>query len=66
MTKAKPTQPLEFKLSYDTAACLLDILTAQSVHAIRAEKEGFPSLMEQWKKVEPLFHYVKQYVEKAT
>jgi hypothetical protein len=59
----KATKPLEFKLTFETAASLLDVLTGVSVRAIREQEQKHESLMHQWKTIEPLFHYIRQYVD---
>lgn len=66
MANNRTTPPLDVKLTFDTAANLLDVLTAQSVHAQRAAEEGYPSLLGQMEKLMPLFHHLRNYVEKAS
>jgi hypothetical protein len=56
--------PLEFKMSYKTAASLHHLMCAQSVHADRAEKEGRPALKESFETVLPFFNFVSEYLDK--
>lgn len=63
MAKLKTTPNLPFNLKFETAASLLDILTASSVHAQREADAGHPALLKQFETIEPLFHHIRVYVE---
>ena len=63
-TKVNRTPPLNVNLTFETAANLLDILTAQSVHSLRCAEQGQSALQQQFQKISPLFHHLREYVEK--
>ncbi len=59
----KSTAPLAVKVRFDTVCSLVDVLTAQLVHAQRLAEQGMPTLLEQWEDIKPLYLAMVQYVD---
>ncbi len=50
-------------MRYDTACSLVDVLSAQYVHAQRLAQEGHPTLLEQWEDIKPFYLALLSYVD---
>ena len=60
--KRRNTPPIEFKLSYETAANIHDILTQQSVHVETIGKSA--ALKDQFDQIKSFYNYLTLYLEK--
>lgn len=61
---AKSVPPIEFSLSLETALTLVDVMLQQQQHAINADKQGYPVLLEQFNKLLPFFNFLLEYTNK--
>lgn len=56
--------PIEFKLSYTTAASLHHLICAQHVHAKKIAEQGNDSLLQSLETIERFANALSEYLEK--